>query len=153
MNHLTLRPAAAEDLPRLRELEQGIIESERPYDPFIRGNNVTYYDLENLINDAGSYLIVVEAEDGIIGSGYAQIRQSKASHSYEQHCYLGFIYLEPAYRGQALGKAILDALKDWGIQRGMKHFRLDVYAQNTSAIRAYEKAGFEPTLVTMELVV
>lgn len=153
MRHLALRPATPEDLSRLRELEQEIIDSERPYDAFIRSENVTYYDLENLIADPGSYLIVVEAEKVIIGSGYAQIRQSKASHSYEQHCYLGFIYLEPEYRGQALGKTILDALKDWGIQQGMTHFLLDVYAKNVSAIRAYEKAGFSPLSVTMELAV
>lgn len=153
MDNLTLRPATPADLPRLRELEQGIIDSERPYDAFIREDNVTYYDLENFIADADSHLIVLETKDGIIGSGYAQIRESKASHSYEQHCYLGFIYLEPDYRGQALGKTILDALKDWGMKRGMTHFLLDVYAKNVSAIRAYEKAGFSPLSVTMELVV
>ncbi len=33
----------------------------------------------------------------------------------------------------------------------MNEIRLDVYAQNESAIKAYEKAGFEPHLLTMRL--
>ena len=96
---------------------------------------------------------MVESERKIIGSGYAQIRPSKSCHIHDKHCYLGFIYLEPEYRGKAIGSAILDALKDWGLNQGLRNFHLDVYAENVSAIRAYEKAGFNKVSVKMELVV
>ena len=96
---------------------------------------------------------MVELGGEIIGSGYAQIRSSKACHVHENHCYLGFIYLEPEQRGKAVGRAILDALKAWGVSKGMSHFQLNVYSENKSAIRAYEKAGFEKVSVLMELII
>jgi len=53
----------------------------------------------------------------------------------------GFIYLEPFHRGKAVGKVIIEALKEWGKAKGMKHFQLNVYSENESAIHACEKAG------------
>lgn len=153
MTDLKLRAALVQDLPSLLKLEQKIIDAERPYDAFIKAENTTYYDLTSLICDAQSYLVVVESGTQIVGSGYAQIRRSKPCHVHDRHCYLGFIYLEPEQRGKALGRVIIDALKEWGVSQGVQHFHLEVYAQNESAVRAYEKAGFNPVSVKMELVV
>jgi len=129
-----------------------MVEAERPYYAFIK-ETVTYYDLEALIAEDDSHLLVVESEGKIIGSGYAQIRDSGTSYTYETLCYLGFIYLEPGHRGKAIGQTMLELLKDWGIAKGLAHFHLDVYADNESAIRAYEKAGFKKLTVKMELIV
>ena len=153
MSNITVREASAEDLSSLLRLEQRIIDSERPYDPFLKEDDVSYYDIPNLISDSDSHLIVLESDSEIVGSGYAQIRQSSLCHMHEKHCYLGFIYLEPTFRGKALGKIIVDALKEWGIKKGMQHFQLNVYRENESAIRAYEKAGFNKVSVMMELIV
>ena len=152
MSNITIRQASLEDLPDLLKLEQNIIDSERPYDPYIKEDNVSYYDIPELISDAGSHLVVVESGNEIIGSGYAQIRPSKPCLTHEKHCYLGFIYLKPVHRGKALGHKIIDKLKKWGVSKGMQHFQLGVYAENKSAIRAYEKAGFKNVSVMMELI-
>ena len=152
MTETIIRAASIEDLHRLLELEQNIVESERPYDSFLKEEDVSYYDIPNLITSAQSHLIVVESGIDIIGSGYAQIRQSKSYHIHENHCYLGFIYLEPTYRGNSIGRSIVEALKEWGLAKGLRHFHLNVYSDNTSAIRAYEKAGFKKVSVLMELV-
>ena len=153
MKDIKIREALESDLPRLLELEQNIVDSERPYDEYLKDDDVTYYDLENLISDPNSYLLVVESELEVIGSGYAQIKYSRLCHVHDKHCYLGFIYLEPEHRGKSIGKSILDSLKDWGVRRGLRHFHLDVYAENASAIKSYEKSGFNKVSVKMELVV
>lgn len=153
MKNFNFRKATIEDLPNLLKLEQNIIDSERPYDPCLKKDDVSYYDIPKLISDSDSNLIVVESNKAIIGSGYAQIRFSRQCHTHENHCYLGFIYLEPSFRGKEIGRGIIEALKEWGIDRGMKHFHLNVYSDNTSAIRAYEKAGFNKVSVLMELKV
>ncbi len=150
LKEINFREVAIADLPQLLVLEQNIIESERPYDPDIRDSNVSYYDIDNLISNDNSYLLVVETNGKIIGSGYAQIRQSKSSHVHDVHCYLGFIYLDTEFRGKSLGNRLLDNLKEWGIKRGVRHFQLDVYYENIAAIRAYEKAGFSKVSVKME---
>ncbi len=149
----TTREATLEDVSALLKLEQGIIDSERPYDQFIREENVSYYDIPKLISEPESQMIVMESDGQIIGSGYAQIRQSKSCHTHDNHCYLGFIYLDAEYRGRALGHKIIEALKAWGTSRGISHFQLDVFSGNKAAVRAYEKAGFKKGLVRMELEV
>lgn len=71
MTNFNLREASTNDLPKPLELEQKIVEAERLYHSFIKENDVTYYDLQNLISDANSYLVVLESNAEIIGSGYA----------------------------------------------------------------------------------
>lgn len=134
-------------------MEQGVVDSERPYDNYLKEEGVVYYDIPALITNSDSYLVVVEVNGEIAGSGYAQIRQSRPFHTHDFHCYLGFIYLESRCRGKAIGRQIIDALKDWGISKGMKNIQLKVYAENAGAIRAYKKSGFNEVSVLMELVV
>ena len=150
---MNLRKANIDDLPSLLKMEQSIIDSERPYDAYIKDKDVSYYDLPELISSDDSLVVVLESSEGAVGCGYAQIRDSKPCHLHDQHCYLGFIYLESEYRGKGLGQKILSALKEWGIAKGMQHFQLGVYSDNAGAIRAYEKAGFKQVSVMMELVI
>lgn len=147
------REATTDDIPGLLQFEQGIIAAERPYYQFLRKENVTYYNFPELIADSDSYLIVVEFENRIVGSGYAQQRSSRPCFEHNNHCYLGFIYLERELRGKGLGARVIEELKEWGLSRGLSHFQLNVYAENKSAIRAYEKAGFSKVTALMELVV
>jgi len=46
-----------------------------------------------------------------------------------------------------LNKVILQDLVSWGRRRGVTDFYLDVYAENASAVRAYEKFGFRGSLL------
>lgn len=153
MTTIAIREATLDDLSCLLKLEQSIVDSERPYDQFLMEEDVSYYDLPGLISDTNAQLIVMQSGSEIIGSGYAQIRQSRSCHTHEQHCYLGFIYLDSEFRGRGIGREIIDVLKEWGISKGMKNFQLNVYSENAAAIRAYEKAGFNKVSVMMELVV
>ena len=153
MTTIDIREATLDDLSCLLELEQRIIDSERPYDQFLMDEDVSYYDIPGLIIDSNSHLVVMQSGAEIVGSGYAQIRQSRSCHTHEKYCYLGFIYLDTEYRGRLLGRDILEALKEWGTKKGMKNFQLNVYSENAAAIRAYEKAGFNKVSVMMELVV
>ena len=152
MTSTNIREATLEDLPVLLDLEQGIIDSERPYDPFLKEDDVSYYDIPTLISDENSHMIVMQSDGEIVGCGYAQIRQSRSCHTHEKHCYLGFIYLDSEFRGKALGRQLIKSLKEWGMSKKMRHFHLNVYSANDAAIRAYEKAGFNKVSVMMELV-
>ena len=65
--------------------------------------------------------------------------------------YLGFMYVDEAHRGRGLNKLIIDDLILWCKSRGVNEIRLAVYQDNPSAIKAYEKVGFEKHLITMRL--
>lgn len=148
---LTFREARLDDISELERLEQAVVEAERPFNSAIRSEGARYYDIPNLINSSCSRLIVAEGTKGIVATGYVQIRASKPSLAHQQHGYLGFMYVDPDYRGQGLNQQILDQLIAWGRSQDIQNFYLDVYAANASAIRAYEKVGFEPSLLEMKL--
>ena len=148
---LIFREATPADLPRLLELEQRVVEYERPFNSSIKAEGVKYYDLEDLISNVDSTLLVAEVADTVIGTGYAQIRASKASLAHSRHAYLGFMFVSPDHRGSGIAQALIDRLTAWSLSRGISDIYLHVYAQNESAIRAYSKAGFEPSLLEMKL--
>lgn len=48
-------------------------------------------------------------------------------------------------------KLIIEALLKWCKERSIFEVKLDVYEENPSAIRAYEKMGFKKHLINMRL--
>ena len=151
MNAITFRKASLDDRETLLELEQKVIDAERPFNTAIKTNDTSYYDLEHLIVGVDSYLVVGEIGGKIVGTGYSQIRESKKSLVHAQHAYLGFMYVDPRYRGMRINNRLIEVLIEWSKAQGVSDFYLDVYDGNEAATRAYEKAGFEKSLVEMKL--
>ena len=151
MNSITVRTASIEDLPILLEFEQGIIKAERPFDPTLLEGEIHYYDIAEMIKAPHIEVVVAELNNEIVGSGYARIEASKIYLKHPKHAYLGFMYVKPGHRGKGINQKIIEALKQWAIGQGITELRLDVYNDNPSAIKAYEKAGFKKLLVEMRM--
>ncbi|TQV85541.1 GNAT family N-acetyltransferase [Aliikangiella coralliicola] len=151
MSDIIIRKATQTDLPTLLSFEQGIIEYERPFDPTLKREKISYYDIEKMIDDNQVEVLVAEYQNELIGSGYAKIVQSKPYLTHSQHCYLGFMYVSPNHRGRGVNQLIVNGLKEWALSRGINEIRLEVYGENAGAIKAYEKAGFKRNLVEMRI--
>lgn len=146
------REATQDDLKILLEFEQGIVSAERPFNSTLIDGEIHYYDLNEFIQSPDAILIVAEEDGMIVGSGYALIKKSEKDYNnFKSYAYLGFMFVKPEYRGKGINKLITDELVSWAQSRNISEIRLDVYAQNESAIKAYEKAGFEPLLLTMRM--
>jgi len=150
-NILNFREAKTSDIPKLLELEQCVVEAERPFNASIKSEGAFYYDLEQLIACDNALLLVIEIGNEIAATGYAQIRNSKPSLAHEQHSYLGFMYVSPQFRGQGINSILIEKLIEWSKLKGVNTLYLDVYSENQSAIKAYEKVGFKSSLVEMKL--
>ncbi|ANF51236.1 acetyltransferase [Chryseobacterium glaciei] len=149
---MIVRKATEQDLEILLEFEQGIVSSERPFNETLKDGKIHYYDLHALILSPDAHLVVVEENNEIIASGYALIKKSEKNYNnFKEYGYLGFMYVKPEHRGKGVNQLIVDALISWVKDKGISEIRLDVYDQNESAVKAYEKAGFEPLLLTMRL--
>lgn len=146
------REATEQDLEILLTFEQGIVSAERPFNSTLIDGEIHYYDLNEFIQSPDATLIVVEENDEIVASGYALIKNSEKDYNqFKNYSYLGFMYVKREYRGKGINKIITDKLINWSKSKGVSEIRLDVYAENASAVKAYEKAGFEPHLLTMRL--
>ena len=151
MINIIIRAAVQADLPILKEFEQGIIATERPFNDSLKSEYICYYDIGALIDGENSRVLVAEDDGVIVGSGYARIRESKAHLTHDFHVYLGFMYVAPTHRGQGINQLVIQALISWGKNQGMQDFYLEAYADNNSAIKAYEKLGFTTSLIEMKL--
>lgn len=147
--NITIRPAANTDLPKLAEFLQTLVDAERPFDPTLKEGEIFYYDIQELISDKATEIMVVESNNEIIGSGYAQIRSAKPYEKHEVFGYLGFMFVIPEFRGQGISGLLLTALKKWILDQGITEVRLQVYDENEAAVKAYEKAGFKKIVTTM----
>lgn len=151
MEEIIIRPAALADLDKLLAFEQGIITAERPFDVTLRDGHINYYDIAKMITADNVEVAVAELNSEIIGSGYARIDDSKPYLKHIQHAYLGFMYVDPKYRGKGINQQILNYLKQWATSKNLTELRLDVYNENLPAIKAYEKIGFTKLLIEMRL--
>lgn len=151
MKPVTIRKASPEDLDTLLRFEQGIIQTERPFDNTLKEGLIHYYDIEKMITDPDVEVVVAESGAEIVGSGYACIKEAKLYLKHSQYAYLGFMYVREDYRGKGINQKIIDALKKWCISRNITEIRLKVYADNLPAIKAYEKAGFTKHMIEMRM--
>jgi GNAT superfamily N-acetyltransferase len=151
MSDLIIRTAVQADLPILKEFEQGIIATERPFNDSLKSEYICYYDIGELIDGENSRVLVAEDDGVIVGSGYARIRESKAHLTHDFHVYLGFMFVASTHRGQGINQLVIQSLIRWGKTQGMQDFYLEAYADNNSALKAYEKLGFKTSLLEMKL--
>lgn len=149
MNDLLIRSATFNDMDKLLAFEQGVINAERPFDPTLKEEDITYYDIDKMISSAEIELLVAEFDDELIGCGYARIENSKPYLKHVQYAYLGFMYVDLKYRGRGVNQRIIERLSEWSASKGITELRLEVYQTNEPAIRAYEKAGFTRHVVLM----
>jgi ribosomal protein S18 acetylase RimI-like enzyme len=151
MSNLSFRVATINDLKTLLEFEQGVIEAEKPLDPFLGEGSLHYYNINEMITANHIHLIVAVINRELVGSGYLRIENSRHYHKNPKHGYIGFIYVKPAFRGQKISSKILENLKIWAKEKELKELRLDVYSNNIGALKAYENFGFGKSLVNMRM--
>jgi putative acetyltransferase len=84
--------------------------------------------------------LVAEVAGKVVGAGEVSQLPEERSHT----GYLG-IGISMGYRGQGLGAALMQALKELSKKAGMKILILDTFATNKVAINLYEKTGFNET--------
>jgi ribosomal protein S18 acetylase RimI-like enzyme len=149
MDEIIAREATANDLPTLYRFEQGVINAERPFIPKLQEGDINYYDLQYMLTAKHIHLVVAETNGLLIGSGYARIEEARHYLKHKYHAYLGFMYVEPAYRGRGVNKLVLDALMKWAHEQHIDEAVLEVYNDNEPAIKAYEKSGFSRYMINM----
>jgi ribosomal protein S18 acetylase RimI-like enzyme len=151
MSDILIRKATVHDLAVLREFEQGIISAERPFDPTLKDDPVTYYDLPRMLGDSQTDVVVASVGERVVACGYSRIEVSKLYLKHRQHAYFGMMYVRPVYRGQGLNALVMEELKKLAKERGITELRLEVYAGNQAAINAYEKFGFAGYILEMRM--
>ncbi len=144
-----VRTAESADLEKLLEFEQGVIDTERLLDVTLKRGSIRYYDMAAMLAAPHIRVVVAELDGELIGSGYARIEDSKPYLTHDRHSYMGFMFTVPEHRGKGVNQKIIESLEQWSRSQGVTEMRLEVYVENSSAIRAYEKIGYSASILKM----
>jgi ribosomal protein S18 acetylase RimI-like enzyme len=148
---IVIRKATVADIETLLQFEQALVDTERAFDPTLKPHPNHYYNIKQMIEDPIVELVVAESKGQLIGCGYARIEKAKDYLRHDKHAYLGFMYVDPQWRGKNINQMIIENLKQWAIAQGITEMRLEVYGDNLAAIKAYEKVGFSKLIIQMRM--
>jgi GNAT superfamily N-acetyltransferase len=84
---------------------------------------------------------VLVADDGDELIGLCTAYQDLHSVRFGYRAWVEDLAVHPERRSEGIGKALLDAAKAWGRERGATHLELDSYEGRENAHRFYEREG------------
>jgi GNAT superfamily N-acetyltransferase len=151
---ITVRRAVSEDLAILLQFEQGLIKAELPMDDTIIRNEIThYYDIPAMLDDKHTIILLAEMDGHAVGCGYGKILENNRWSVNKSYGYIGFMYVDEAYRGRGISDMIIKDLCQWFRENNLNEVRLKVYEKNESAIKAYLKSGFNEHMKEMRFTI
>jgi GNAT superfamily N-acetyltransferase len=137
---VTIRPAAAGDVPRIVELIRELAEYERSLDQV----TATEDDLRAALFAAqpAVFAHVAGADDEVVG--FALWFLNFSTWLGRHGIYLEDLYVTPAMRGRGIGKALLAELAATCVRHGYGRLEWWVLDWNAPAIGFYRSIGAEP---------
>jgi ribosomal protein S18 acetylase RimI-like enzyme len=151
----TIRPAAPADLPTIGRLGALLVRLHHDFDPqrFIAATSRTeqlYASfLGSQLDEPNVVVLVAEGDGGVLGYTYGGVEDYDYMALRGPAGVLYDIVVDPAHRGQGIGRMLLEATLAALAARGAPRFVLSTAEQNESAQRLFARAGFRRTMVEM----
>lgn len=135
-----IRPATRKDLDAMVLLLRQLfgIEEDFAFDASKQKKG-----LESLLESATSTILVAEQEGSVVGMGTGQLVISTAEGG--PALLIEDIAVLPTWQHQGIGSALLQALGDFGAQRGAERMQLLADRNNFPALAFYQAAGWQKT--------
>jgi ribosomal protein S18 acetylase RimI-like enzyme len=141
-----------------RGLEDCFIELqdyEGRIDPYLADSqSVLKSYLEYMFNrcaETRGKVFVVEVGQSVAGfvSVWAKVKTKAIEEKEYEYAYISDLVILPAYRGEGLGRALLQRAEEYAREQGARVLRIGVMAKNEGAHRLYLSYGFEDRLIEM----
>ena len=131
-----LRPANNKDCEKIANLVYDVLK-EYNLKPDPQCTDANLKDIEQSYFERGGAFYVLEEKDGSIIGAYGLYPVEN------QTCELRKMYLHSSYRGEGLGKLLLESALSKARQMRFKRITLETASVLKEAIRLYESYGFE----------
>jgi ribosomal protein S18 acetylase RimI-like enzyme len=66
-----------------------------------------------------------------------------------RHPNIFLVYVDPAYRRQGIGRALMEYAQVWAKAQGYTQIGLQVFTNNQPAIDLYQQLGYQPRSISM----
>ena len=97
--------------------------------------------------------ILVAKNQKIIGLVLVQKQQTPPYSCLVEHSYtyLMDLVVDVDFRGQGIGKQLIESVKNWTLERNLEYIELNVLSENKKAINLYKKINFKEKMKTMRM--
>ena len=152
---MTIRPAAATDLPTIGILGALMVRLHHDFDPlrFIPATPQTEKGYGSYIGTQlekpDVVVLVAEREGKVLGYTYAAVEGYDYMTLRGPAGVLNDIVVDPQERGRGIGRLLLDATCAALATRGAPRVLLSTAEQNEVAQRLFARAGFRRTMIEM----
>jgi ribosomal-protein-alanine N-acetyltransferase len=126
---ITVRPMTAEDVPAIAGLEMASFE-----EPWSEG-----VLRDELAAPGRTYAVAEDSTGRVVGYAGVMIAVGEA--------HVMTVAVDPSHRTRGIGTRLMLAVARAGLEAGAEHLTLEVRTTNESAIRLYERFGFQPIVV------
>lgn len=139
---INIRHAQAEDIPVLCELLQQLFSIEQDFTPDLEKQSA---GLQLLLAkpERGAILVAQQVSGKVIGMVSAQLVISTAQGT--PAAWIEDMVVETNYRGNGLGRQLLDSILTWAKAQGATRAQLLVDMDNQPAIAYYNHLGWNTT--------
>jgi len=150
-----IRPATAADGPALGRLGALLVRVHHDFDGtrFIAptpGTEAGYARfLVSRIGQADSLVLAAEADGVVAGYCYAELEGTDFMSLRGPAGVIYDLLVDPAWRGQGLGRRLLEATRAALVERGARQVVLSTAERNAGAQKLFAAAGFRRTMVEM----
>ncbi len=155
MATVTIRPAAPADAETLGRLGALLVREHHEFDPkrFIAAMPRTEQGygafLRTQLEAPDAVVLVAERDGDVLGYAYATVEGNDYMALRGPAGVLQDIVVDPDYRGQGIGRTLLDATLAALEARGAPRVVLSTAERNEPAQRLFARAGFRRTMIEM----
>lgn len=155
---MIIRNAEEKDIEQILKLLNQVLEIHASIRPDIFIPQTTKYtdsELSDILKNEKRRTFVATDENGkVLGYAFCEIRDFTGMNNIVPHTemYIDDLCVDSASRGQNIGKALFNRVKDEARALGCYEITLNVWEGNNSARAFYDKIGLKPKETMMELI-
>lgn len=153
---MNIRFAAEKDIPQMIDLLRQVGQVHHQIRPDLFRAGAQKYDeaaLKRLLADPNRPIIAGVEDDKMIGYAFCILQELKNDPVLcdRKTLYIDDLCVDEKVRGGGVAKAIYQGVLDYAREIGCDAVTLNVWCGNDRAMHFYEKCGFKPQKIGMEL--
>ncbi|SHJ39621.1 GNAT family N-acetyltransferase [Pseudobutyrivibrio xylanivorans] len=156
---MTIRLAQEKDIPKIIDLLQQVLEVHAKIRPDIFISGTTKYSFEDVKEMLGvetkPIYVAVDEEDNVLGYAICEIKETPEDATNKvkfKQLYIDDLCVDEKARGQHVGKALFEYVKEEAKQMGCYEVTLAVWTGNDRAEAFYEGLGMKTKERIMEFI-
>ena len=152
----SIRKATSRDLPAINDLLREVLAVHHAGRPDLfrpEGKKYTDGELLAIFADPLTPVFVYDRDGEVLGYIFCALQQQDSgSLQAVRTLYIDDLCVNPAYRGQQIGRALFGHAKAFARESGCLNLTLHVWECNPGARAFYEALGLKPQYTSMEML-